>query len=113
MATNQISIAEVLAEIDQPVQDGQAVYFSLTYARRDGSIGHMAKGSKSVKGIRKERWEAAVASTPVDSSEASKPWNHNLKKSGNLLLFNHDKQQHREIKLSLIIKFNGREVFHG
>lgn len=104
---NQISIAEVLATIDQPVLDGEASYFSLTYARANGTVGHIAKASKSVKNIHKGK--AAL----IDAGAPTKLWNHNLKKSGNLLLFNHDKQQYREIKLVLIIKFNGKEVFHG
>lgn len=104
---SKISIAQVLSFIDQPVQDDESVTFSLDYVKADGSLGHMAKAQKSYK-------HAPAQSNKYQPAKSqSSSYNHNLKQSGNLLLWSHDKQGYREIKIALIIRFNNIPVFHG
>jgi hypothetical protein len=100
----KISLSVVLAEIDQTVQDGEPHYFSISYAKVDGSLGHIEKAEKG----RKDRREIEEG-----DEGTGKAWNHNLKFSGNLLLYNHDKKGYREIKIYLLRKYNGHKIYFG
>jgi len=101
---NKISIAQALAYIDQPVQEDEAVTFSLDYVKADGNLGRIDKAQKSFKNV--------PATHPVAKS-GNTSFRHNIKKSGNLLLYSHDKRSYREIKIALIVRFNNIPVFHG
>jgi hypothetical protein len=96
--SNKVSLNVVLGIIDQTIINDQAVIFSISYVKLDGSRGHIERAQKSVK-------------LPSDKSEGTS-FRYNLKKSGNLLLFNVDSRQYRTIKISLITHFNGIKVRH-
>lgn len=46
------------------------------------------------------------------TGKPKKAWNHNIKESRTLLLFDLDKKEHRQIKWSRLIGFNGIEIVH-
>lgn len=98
-----ISINAALATIDQAYIDGEPFVFSITYFKKDGTRGHIARATKKKPG------------SPGITAAQAKPtrqFNHSIKEAGTLLLWNLDKGAQREIIIDLITSFNGLKIYH-
>ncbi|AHM62311.1 hypothetical protein D770_20310 [Flammeovirgaceae bacterium 311] len=99
---SKVSIAVVLAEIDQSVVNGKPRKHHVKYHKTDGSQGECVDAQKGVKHAYKG-----------EKSEEGSGFKHNIKHSGNLMLYSERKGHHFEVKIDLIFEFNGSKVFHA
>lgn len=91
-----ISIAEVLADSQiTTTPEGDPKYFSVKFAKDDGSVSIIGKASRNVK-----------------QGVAKKGSHTNLQQQNLMLVYDHDGQTHKYITISLITHFNGVRVFH-
>lgn len=96
MTKATISIAEVLADSQvTTAPGGNPRYFSLRFAKDDGSVSTIARASRNVK-----------------RGKATKGAKTNLQAANLMLLYDHDAGTHKYVTISLITHFNGVRVFH-
>ncbi len=96
MKTATISIAEVLADSQiTTTPTGSTKYFSVKFAKDDGSISNIKKASRNVK-----------------LGKKTKGSHTNLKEQNLMLIYDHIAKHHKYITISLITYYNGVRVFH-
>ena len=91
-----ISIAEVLADSQiGTTPSGVHRYFSLKFAKDDGSVSIIATASRNVK-----------------LGKATKGSHTNLRQQNLMLVYDHAAETHKHITIALITHYNGVRVFH-
>jgi hypothetical protein len=101
----QISIAAVLSQLDQAVVDNKPTQHHIKYTKLDGNLGECRDAQKAQK-------RAKAPGNPNQHTAPAKAWGHNMKYSGNILLWSESKGHAFEVKIDLIYYFNGNTVKH-
>lgn len=94
----KVKLAAVLADMEQPEQDGALRTFSIQYVKKNGTVGEKLRCRKS--------GQAAGATTE------SGRFRYNVKQKGVVVLTNLDNNQSFSLIIAYITHFNGVRVWH-
>lgn len=95
----KVKLSAVLADMEQPEQDGALRTFSIRYVKTDGTVGEKPRCRKS--------GQAAGAAVTEGSN-----FRYNVKQRGIVVLTNLDNNQPFSLRIALITHFNGVRVWH-
>ncbi len=101
MENRTISLKTVLHEIQEA-----GTVFSLKFRKLDGSISFKSQVKKN----------PSKATVPADKSGQKKDLHsirRNMNQAGALLLYDCEKRQTFEVKIELLVAYNGYKIFHN
>jgi hypothetical protein len=96
-----IKLQTVLAEIDQSVRDDRPFYFSIVFAKKDGTISEKLK-------VRKSGSHPGQVERKTDRTS----YHYNVKRKGVIKLYDEFEKQHFDAKICLLMYFNGIRIWH-